>query len=132
MSDQKSSPADEGEDFSIIHGTGNTFADLGLPRAAERHAKNQLALSIREIIESSGMTQRDAAKKAGIAASDLSNIMRGRVTNFSSDRLFAVLNALGNDVEITIRPNQAARGSVFVSTSTAPLVSVAKTHSQSA
>lgn len=124
MSNRKNRPADEKEELSIIRGTGNTFADLGLPHAEERHAKNQLALSIREIVEGSGMTQRDAAKKAGIAASDLSNIMRGRVTNFSSDRLFAILNALGNDVEITIRPNQAARGSVFVNTSVDPLVSV--------
>ncbi|MGI8858293.1 MAG: helix-turn-helix domain-containing protein [Thermomicrobiales bacterium] len=124
MGDRKHRPADEKEDLSIIHGTGNTFADLGLPHAEERHAKNQLALSIREIVEESGMNQRDAAKKVGIAASDLSNIMRGRVTNFSSDRLFAVLNVLGNDVEITIRPNRAARGSVFVSTSADPLVSV--------
>src|SRR3954447_21996988 len=98
------------EDLTIIHGTGNTFADLGLPNAEERDKKVQLALSIREVVDASGMTQKAAAAKAGIAAPDLSHIMRGRVTNFSSDRLIDILAALDRDIEIRIRPRRGAKG----------------------
>jgi hypothetical protein len=30
--------------------------------------------------------------------------LRGRIDGFSADRLFRFLNALGNDVEILVRP----------------------------
>jgi predicted XRE-type DNA-binding protein len=119
MSDHTTATVDE--DMSIIHGTGNTFADLNLPNAEERDKKVRLALLIREAVEETGKSGRWAAGEAGIAPSDLSNIMRGRVANFSSDRLMAILVALGNDVDIVVRPKRGARGVVSVSREVPPL-----------
>jgi predicted XRE-type DNA-binding protein len=85
-------------------GSGNVFADLGLPDAAERLAKAKLALQIATLIEGEGLNQTEAADRLGIDQPKVSNLLRGRLRGFSTDRLMAFLNALDRDVIITIRP----------------------------
>jgi hypothetical protein len=48
--------------------------------------------------------QAEAAKVLGIDQPSVSDLLRGRLRGFSSDRLFRFLNALGRDIEIVIRP----------------------------
>jgi predicted XRE-type DNA-binding protein len=40
----------------------------------------------------------------------VSALMRGKLDGFSTDRLFRFLNALGQDVEIVIRPQRQENG----------------------
>jgi len=55
----------------------------------------------------------------GLSQANISNILHGHLRGFSSERLFRCLNALGQDVEITIRPKPAARNQGRVSAATA-------------
>lgn len=90
------------EEIKYEISSGNVFADLGLPDADELLFKAQMIAGIQRLIEDAGWTQREAAKRAGISQPDLSNLLRGRLTGFSTDRLLKTLNRLGSDIEIRI------------------------------
>jgi predicted XRE-type DNA-binding protein len=96
--------------IAVEHSSGNVFADLGLPNPEERLAKADLAIAIAREIEARSLTQTAAAELLGIAQPDVSNVMRGRLAGYSIERLTRLLNALGWDVEIRVRPRRAGRG----------------------
>ncbi len=85
------------------------FEDLGLPESAERLVKSEIAARISSIIESRGLTEVQAAKVLAIDQADVSDLTRGKLTGFSTDRLFRFLNALGQDVDIVIPRRLHAR-----------------------
>jgi predicted XRE-type DNA-binding protein len=96
------------EEIEVYSGSGNVFADLGLPDADELLIKAQLADQISDLIEERKLTQVEAAKLLGIDQPKVSALVRGRLSGFSTDRLFRFLNALGRDVEIRVVPNLQA------------------------
>lgn len=88
--------------------SGNVFADLGLKNPEELLAKAELVQRISDILAERKLTQGRAAKLLGIDQPKVSALLRGRLDGFSIDRLFRFLNALGRDVEISIRPARDA------------------------
>ena len=90
--------------------SGNVFADLGLPDAQERMLKAQLAARIAELLERKGWTQARAAEVIGLDQPKVSHLLRGRLSGFSAERLFAVLNRLGHSVEVRIEAVERAPG----------------------
>jgi predicted XRE-type DNA-binding protein len=93
------------DELQIYSSCGNVFEDLGLPNSDELLIKAQLAHQISELIEMRHLTQSDAAKLLGVDQPKVSALMRGKLSGFSTDRLFRFLNALGRNVEIRITPN---------------------------
>jgi predicted XRE-type DNA-binding protein len=83
------------------------FADLGLPNPDLALAKAELVQRIREVIAERKLTQAKAADLLGLDQPKVSALARGRVEGYSIDRLFRLLNALGQRVEITVRPHAA-------------------------
>lgn len=71
-------------------------------------AKAELARHINTIIQSRGLTQSEAAKLLGVSQPKVSALHRGRLTDFSMDRLMRFLVALGQSVNITIGPARKA------------------------
>lgn len=102
--------------IEVAESSGNVFADLGLPEAEETHAKAEVASRICEIIVERKLSQTRAAVLLGVDQPKVSALMHGRLEGFSSDRLFAFLNALDRDVEIVISPKKhgAKHGSTSV------------------
>lgn len=94
----------------IIEGSGNVFRDLGLKDADELLVKAELTSQISEIIGERGLTQAAAAKLLGLKQPDVSNLLRGKLSKFSTDRLMNFLTRLGRDVEIVVKERRAARG----------------------
>jgi len=93
----------------VVHpSSGNVFEDLTLPRAGEALVKAELARQIGEIILKRGLTQFQASALLGIDQPKVSALLRGRLSGFSTDRLFRFVVALGRDIEIAIKPK--ARG----------------------
>jgi predicted XRE-type DNA-binding protein len=86
----------------VERGSGNVFADLGFRDAEDRMWKAQLAIKISRLIQSKGWTQAQAAERVGLDQPKVSQLMRGGLTGFSADRLFAILNRLGYNVEVRI------------------------------
>jgi predicted XRE-type DNA-binding protein len=89
------------EDY--VKGSGNVFADLGLPDAEERLAKAELARQIEHIIKKKRLTQERAAKILGISQPKVSALLHGKLAGFSMDRLLKFLMALDQDIEIRIK-----------------------------
>ncbi|MGH2388621.1 MAG: helix-turn-helix domain-containing protein [Chloroflexota bacterium] len=84
--------------------SGNVFADLGFTDPEEELVRADLAHRIATIIEDRGLTQVEAAAIMGINQPKVSALVRGRFNGFSFERLARYLIALGQDVEIVIRP----------------------------
>ncbi len=88
----------------IHRGTGNVFEDLAVIHPERVLARAQIMFRIAEIIKEQGLTQKEAAKLFGISQSKVSCLVNGKLSMFSLDYLFEILNALDRDVEIIIRP----------------------------
>jgi predicted XRE-type DNA-binding protein len=86
--------------------SGNVFEDLGLPDADERLAKADLAHQITLLIKAAGLSQTAAAKRLGIDQPKVSALLRGKLKDFSTERLIRFITALHHDVIITIREAQ--------------------------
>jgi len=91
-------------------GSGNVFADIGLPNAEEHLIKAQLVFRIDGLLKQRGLKQVDAAKLFGVKQPDISKMLRGDFRQFSVERLMRFLVALGQDVEIVVKPHRG-RGS---------------------
>jgi len=98
----------------VTDGSGNVFADLGLPNPEQELLKAQLTLQIYSILKESGMKQAEMAKVLGVRQPQVSLLMRNRAGNFSVGRLMEFLTALRRDVEITLRPTRREHGAVSV------------------
>ena len=91
-------------EIPVERSSGNVFEDIGLAESAELLVKSEIAARIAVIIEKRGLTQAKAAEILGMDQPGVSDLVRGRLRGFSSDRLFRFLNALGQDVKIVIVP----------------------------
>jgi predicted XRE-type DNA-binding protein len=95
-------PADE----TVTRGSGNVFADLGLPNPEERLAKARLVQILTQVIAEKKLSQSKAARLVGIDQPTLSKLLAGRTSGFSLERLFGMLALLGQDVDINIRSRE--------------------------
>jgi predicted XRE-type DNA-binding protein len=89
--------------------TGNVFADLELPNAPVEQLKAELTMQITKRIKDLKLTQTVAAERLGVSQPDVSRLVHGRATGFSTDRLLELLNALAVDVDIVVRPSAQSR-----------------------
>jgi predicted XRE-type DNA-binding protein len=94
---------------SVEQGSGNVFADIGVADSAEAAAKAEIAVRIADEISARGLTQTKAAGLLDVSQAEVSNLMRGRLKGFSTDRLFRFLTALGQDVKIVIVAHRRSR-----------------------
>lgn len=92
--------------------TGNVFADLGFPNPEQELLKTKLTLEIYRLIRKRGLTQTEAGKILGIKQPHVSSLMRNRSGSFSVERLMDFLTALGQDVEISVKPARGRQGRV--------------------
>ncbi len=99
----KAKPAKPASEM-IEMGSGNVFADLGLPDPNERQLRVQLAVRLNDLLQAEGLTQAAAAKRFGIAQPHVSELKNYKLGRFSSERLLHYITLLNRDVEIFIRP----------------------------
>ena len=86
--------------------SGNVFADLGVPNADEHFVKAQLVFKIDGIMKQRSLKQVEAARLFGVRQPDVSKMLCGEFRQFSVERLLRFLVALGQDVEIVVRPHR--------------------------
>ena len=96
--------------IEVTRGSGNVFADLGLPDADKLKIKSGLVIEITRAVRKLGLTQEKAAKRMGITQPKLSGMMRGDFSNLSERKLMDCLNRLGYDIEIKVKPASEAVG----------------------
>lgn len=88
----------------IQRGSKNVFADIGAAHPERVMARAQIMSRISEIIKERGLTQKAVSEVLGIPQSKVSCLVNGKLSMFSLDHLFELLNALDRDVEIIIKP----------------------------
>ena len=97
-------------DIAVERGSGNVFADLGLPDPDGHLLKAELVGRIDTIIGERGMTETEAARLLGLSQADVSRLLRGDFREYSLERLLRGLTALGRDVDIVIGEPGAGAG----------------------
>ena len=100
----------------VHRGSGNVFADLGLPDAEKLKIKTGLVIEIRKAMRRLDLTQREAAKRMGITQPKVSDMMRGDFSNLSERKLMDCLVRMGYDIEIKVRPAKADIGHLMLAT----------------
>jgi predicted XRE-type DNA-binding protein len=83
-------------------GSGNVFADLGLPNPEEELLKAKLVSKIADVIEKRDLTQVQAGEVMGLAQSKVSELCNGRTETYSIERLYRFLTRLGVGVSVVL------------------------------
>lgn len=94
--------------------SGNVFQDLGLPNAEERLAKAEIASQICALIKKKKLSQARVAKLLKITQPKISLLLSGKLKGFSLEKLFSFLNALGQNVNISVKPASSGMGHMTV------------------
>jgi predicted XRE-type DNA-binding protein len=95
--------------MKITRGSGNVFADLGLPDAEEQHTKLRLAHAINVALEQRALAQAQAAKLLAATQPKISSLAHYKLAGFSVERLMTYLTALDHDVQIVIKKKPRSR-----------------------
>jgi predicted XRE-type DNA-binding protein len=93
---------------AVEHGTGNVFADLGVPEPESQFLKSQLVARLAAVLKDQGLTQADAAQRLGVSQPDISRLLRGQFRDVSVEGLLRMLVGMGCAVEIVVRPTSDA------------------------
>jgi predicted XRE-type DNA-binding protein len=88
-------------------GSGNVFADLGLKDSDELFARAQIGFCVHKIIKDKNLKQREIGTVLGIAQSDVSHLMNGHYSRFTTDKLLDFLKRLDRKVIIRIAQHKA-------------------------
>jgi predicted XRE-type DNA-binding protein len=91
------------DDFELVRGTGNVFADLGLPNPKLEQLRAILAAEIGNTLVAKNWGVREAARQTGVPAADYSRIRNANLGRFTIDRLMGILDKLNREVEIDVR-----------------------------
>ena len=83
-------------------GSGNVFADLGLKDSDQLMARAQIGFYVFKILEDRKMKQREVADILGIAQPEVSHLMNGHFSRFTTDKLLDFLKRLDQKVTIQV------------------------------
>jgi predicted XRE-type DNA-binding protein len=95
------------DEIEIYVSSGNVWADIGDPEAEEKFARAELMRRIWYLVRERRLTQAQTARILATSQPAVSDLMRCKLSKFSLERLISFLNALGQDVEISVRPRPA-------------------------
>ena len=95
---------------TVTESSGNVFADMGVPEPEQALAKAKLAAKIAAAIDEEQLTQTEAAERLGTDQPKVSAIVRGRLGQFSTERLLQYAQMIGYDVEIRFTRRHAGAG----------------------
>jgi predicted XRE-type DNA-binding protein len=83
---------------------GNIFADLGFSgeEAENLKVRSTLMLEIVRVMEARGLKQREAARLFGVSQPRISELVHGKIDQFSIDSLVNMLAHAGFRVEVRV------------------------------
>ncbi len=90
-------------EIELVRGSGNVFRDLGRQNADVLQLKAILAAEIIKSLDREGLSVREAHLRSGFAAADFSRIRNADLERFTVDRLMAILNGLGAQIDVRVR-----------------------------
>jgi predicted XRE-type DNA-binding protein len=99
-------------------GSGNVFADLGLKDADQLLARTQIGFHVFKILQDEKLKQREIADILGIAQPDVSHLMNGHFSRFTTDKLLDFLKRLNR--KVTIEVSRHRKGEPYQQVTFAP------------
>ena len=89
--------------IQVEEGSGNVFADIGLPNPEEALAKAEIARQVNRVLTKRRLNQVQAGALLRIAQPRVSDLARGRLGKFSMEKLLQFARLAGIDVEIRMK-----------------------------
>jgi predicted XRE-type DNA-binding protein len=92
-------------ELNATAGSDNVFRDLGFPEAEAQNLllRTDLVIHIRKVIDKLGVTQAEAAKRAGITQPRMNDLVKGRTQKFTLDALVKVASSFGYSVQLKLK-----------------------------
>ena len=92
-------------ELNAVAGSDNVFRDLGFPEAEAQNMllRTDLVIHICKVIEKIGITQAEAAKRAGITQPRMNDLVKGHTEKFTLDALVKVASSFGYSVQLRLR-----------------------------
>jgi predicted XRE-type DNA-binding protein len=87
-------------------GSGNVFADLGLEDSDVLFARATIGYHVYQILKAKMLSQREIASLLRIKQPEVSHLMNGHFSRFTTDKLLAFLKRLERKVTIRISPHK--------------------------
>ena len=90
---------------SKARGAVPVFEQIGFSReeSAELVRRSHLLDEVLEIVKRAGYTQKDLIRLTGLGQSHVSELLNGKLSRFSTEKLIAVLESLGASVHIKVK-----------------------------
>ena len=104
--------------IKVEEGSGNVFADLGLKDADQLLARARIGYHVFKILRDEKLKQREIAEVLGIAQPDVSHLMNGHFSRFTTDKLLDFLKRL--NMKVTIEVSRHHKGEPFQQVTIAP------------
>jgi predicted XRE-type DNA-binding protein len=97
----------------IEKGSGNVFADIGVPNPEESLAKAEIARQVNRALANRKISQAEAGVILGIAQPRVSDLARGRLGKFSLEKLIDFAKRSGLGIEIRMKPSRKPHLKVY-------------------
>lgn len=91
---------------TMERGSGNIFADIGLPEPETHLLKAEIVSEIYRLSNARKLTQERTGKLLGISQPEVSRLFKGHFSEYSIERLIGFLTNFNRDVEIVVRPRK--------------------------
>lgn len=85
--------------------SGNVFADVGLENAEELQSRALIGFHIVALLKEKNLKQREISKLLDIKQAEVSHLLNGHFSRFSTDKLLDFLRCLNHKVKIQISPH---------------------------
>jgi predicted XRE-type DNA-binding protein len=99
-------------------GSGNVFADLGLKDSDQFLGRAQIGFHVFKILIDKKLKQQEISHILGIAQPDVSHLMNGHFSRFTTDKLLDFLKRL--DRKVTIEVGRHYKGEPYQEVTFAP------------
>lgn len=86
--------------------SGNVFADLGLEGAEELQARAMIGYHVVQLLKEKNMKQRELAELLAVKQTEISHLLNGHFSRFTTDKLLEFLKRMNQKVTIQISPHR--------------------------
>src|SRR3954454_1099588 len=97
---------DDQVETEFEEGSGDVFADLGLEDADKLFARAKIGFHVYQLLKAKGLPQREIASLLGVKQPEVSHLMNGHFSRFTTDKLLDFLKRLDRKVTIKIGPRK--------------------------
>jgi len=94
------------EDIEFEKSSGNVFADLEVENAEELQARAMIGYHVIKLLEAQNMKQRELAEVLGVKQVEISHLLNGHFSRFTTDKLLDFLKRMNQKVTIHISPHK--------------------------